>query len=143
MITTIKRLGFTETTEIKGKSIPAIMQGKDVIGESATGSGKTLAFGAGIVNKVIPRHGLQSLILTPTRELAEQIRKALLRFAKYKPLSIISIYGGVSINPQIDNLPYTEVVVGTPGRILAHIERNTMYLGKVNILGRKRTERMH
>ena len=74
LLTSIERLGIKTPTQIQGLSIPGIMQGKDVIGESATGSGKTLAFGCGIIGKAIPGQGLQALILTPTRELAEQVK---------------------------------------------------------------------
>ncbi len=140
MITSIKRLGFTKPTEIQERSIPDIMQGKDVIGESATGSGKTLAFGAGIVNKVIPGQGLQSLILTPTRELAEQVKEHLKQMS-YN-LKIISIYGGVSINPQIEVLHKADVVVGTPGRLLDHLQRNTINTSKIKLLVLDEADRM-
>ncbi len=73
LMTSIKQLGFAEPTQIQSESIPHVIAGKDVIGESATGSGKTLAFGCGVVDKTLPRNGLQSLILAPTRELAEQV----------------------------------------------------------------------
>ena len=79
LLAAIKRLGITKPTQIQAKAIPHILAGNDVIGESATGSGKTIAFGCGIVEHVIPRKGLQSLILTPTRELAEQVTKELIK----------------------------------------------------------------
>ncbi len=122
----IKEQGFDKPTLIQGKSIPYILDGKDVIGESATGSGKTLAFGCGIIEKVIPNSGLQSLILTPTRELAEQVKTALKKYTK--KLNIMSVYGGVSIEPQINELRRAEVVVATPGRLLDHLQRETIDL---------------
>src|SRR3990167_7290989 len=113
LLTVIRESGFAEPTEIQSKSIPHIMEGKDVIGESATGSGKTLAFGCGIVEHVIPHGGLQALILTPTRELAEQVKESLRQLSYRKHLNIMTIYGGVSINPQIEGLYRAEVVVAT------------------------------
>ena len=127
-------LGFEEMTDIQQKSIPLIQEGKDVIGQSQTGSGKTAAFGFPMLEKVQHNHGIQSLVLVPTRELCEQVTSELRKFAKYKKTSITSVYGGVSINPQIDHLRYAEIVVGTPGRILDHLQRSTINLSRVNIL---------
>jgi len=125
---------FEEPSEIQAKTIPLVNEGKDVIAGSATGSGKTLAFGSGIIQNSVKGKGIQALILTPTRELAEQVSKEMKKFSKNKPLNVLAIYGGVSINPQIDDLPRTDVVVGTPGRILDHLQRRTMDLSKVKTL---------
>jgi len=133
---------FEEPTLIQTKTIPLVIEGKDVIAGSSTGSGKTLAFGSGIIDRCEKGKGIQSLVLTPTRELAEQVSQALKRFSKHKPLNILAIYGGVSINPQIDNLHRADVVVGTPGRILDHLERNTINLRKVKILVLDEADRM-
>ncbi|MHA2168058.1 MAG: DEAD/DEAH box helicase, partial [Candidatus Hodarchaeales archaeon] len=95
---------FTTPTEIQEKAIPYVLSGKDVIGEAATGSGKTLAFAAGIIHKTEKGQGLQSLVITPTRELAHQVAEMIQKLAKYKPMRIITVYGGVSINPQIKDL---------------------------------------
>ena len=81
-------------------------------------------------------------VLTPTRELAEQVAQALAKFSKYKPLEIIAVYGGVGINPQIRGLKTADVVVGTPGRLLDHIARNTLRLGKVKTLVLDEADRM-
>ena len=129
-------------TEIQSKTIPPILEGKDVIAGSATGSGKTLAFGAGIIQNSEKGRGVQALVLTPTRELAEQVKEALRHFSKYKPLSFCVVYGGVSINHQIDNLKRADVVVGTPGRILDHLERRTIDLTKVKTLVLDEADRM-
>ena len=134
----IKRLGFTDPTEIQDKSIPLIIKGKDVIGESATGSGKTLAFGCGMQN-LIPKKGIQALVLTPTRELAEQVKDML---QKLTDLRITSIYGGVSMNPQIHALQHTEIVVATPGRLLDHMQRGNIDLTKVSLLILDEADRM-
>ena len=133
---------FESPSEIQEKSIPLIIAGKDVIAGSATGSGKTLAFGTGIIQNCEKGKGLQALVLVPTRELAEQVSKALTKFSKYRPLGIIAVYGGVGINPQIQGLRTADVVVGTPGRLLDHIARNTIRLGKVKILVLDEADRM-
>jgi len=140
--TAIKKLGFKKPTLIQEKAIPAIHQKKDVIGESATGSGKTLAFGCGIIDTVVPGKGVQALVLAPTRELAEQVRGVLNQLAKEKKLKILSIYGGVAINPQIHNLPTADVVVATPGRLLDHLQRRTVDLSKVKLLVLDEADRM-
>ncbi len=139
---TITEMGFEKPTQIQEKSIPFIMQGKDVIGESETGSGKTLAFGAGIIEKVVPKQGIQALVLTPTRELAEQVKKAIKGFSNGKKLQIVPIYGGVSITNQIHELTRAEVVVATPGRLLDHLQRRTIGLEKVKILVLDEADRM-
>ncbi len=127
-------LGFSEFTEIQEKCIPLIQAGKDVIGQSYTGSGKTAAFGFPMLEKIQPGHGLQSLVLVPTRELCNQVARELVKFAKYKKAFIVEVYGGVSINPQIDHVRRADVVVGTPGRILDHLGRGTINFNKVKIL---------
>src|SRR3989338_379412 len=129
-----EEMGFLEMTDIQIKTIPLIQQGKDVIGQSQTGSGKTIAFGIPILEKVNHNNGLQALILVPTRELCEQVTTEMRKFSKHKRMSIIAVYGGVSINPQIDNLRYADIVVGTPGRTLDHLQRGTINLRKVKIL---------
>jgi len=140
LLTAIKNQKITEPTQIQRESIPHIMAGKDVIGESATGSGKTIAFGCGIIENVIPKKGLQSLILTPTRELAEQVKTALSRLSK--KLNIIAVYGGVSINRQIYDLSRTDVVVATPGRLLDHLQRGTIDTSKIKLLVLDEADRM-
>jgi len=133
---------FEKPSEVQAKTIPLVLDGKDVIAGSATGSGKTLAFGSGILQNVKRGNGLQSLVLTPTRELAEQINKELKKFSKYNPLNVVPVYGGVSINPQMDALEVADVVVGTPGRILDHLQRRTIDLSKVQILVLDEADRM-
>ena len=133
---------FEKPTEIQEKSIPLVVSGKDVIAGSATGSGKTLAFGSGIIQNVEKRKGIGALVLAPTRELAEQVSGSLKKFAKYQPLNIVTVYGGVSIVPQTRNLRKADVVVGTPGRILDHISRRSINLSKVKILVLDEADRM-
>ena len=130
----IKGLGYTNATQIQEKCIPEIKQGKDVVGQSSTGSGKTAAFGLPLLEKIENGKGLQALILTPTRELCVQVSDALFSFSKFTGARITSVYGGVGIGPQISAIPRADVVVGTPGRILDHMERRTINFSKVKIL---------
>ncbi|MAG47280.1 ATP-dependent RNA helicase [archaeon] len=138
----IKKLGLEKPTEIQEKTIPLILDGKDVIGESSTGSGKTLAFGCGIIEKVNANQGIQALVLTPTRELAEQIRQVLHGITHYKRLNITSIYGGVAIGPQMNSLKNADIVIATPGRLLDHVKRRTIDLRKVKFLVIDEADRM-
>ncbi|MFX1283424.1 MAG: DEAD/DEAH box helicase [Promethearchaeota archaeon] len=125
---------FIHPTEIQEKSIPYVIEGRDVIAKAATGSGKTLAFASGIIQKTVRGGGIQALIITPTRELAHQVAEMISNLSKYKTLRIISVYGGVSINPQFNELKSADVVIGTPGRLIDHIERGTIKLRQVKIL---------
>lgn len=138
----IEEKGFEAPTKIQEETIPLITGGKDVIGGSETGSGKTLAFGTAIIQNSEKGKGIQAVVLTPTRELAEQVAEALKGFSKHKPLDTIAIYGGVSINPQIEKLQRVEVVVGTPGRMLDHMMRNTINLKNVKTLVLDEADRM-
>ena len=142
LLDSIKQRGFEIPTEIQEKSIPAVLQGRDVIAGAATGSGKTLAFAAGLTKNVKKDFGIQGIVLTPTRELAEQITNELKNFTKSKNLEVTSIYGGVSINNQIKRLSYSDIIVGTPGRILDHLERNTIDLSRINTLVLDEADRM-
>ncbi len=129
-----EELGFLVLTDIQRKTIPLILEGKDVIGQSQTGSGKTAAFGFPLLNKLTQGKGIQALILVPTRELCEQVTTEMKKFSKYKKMNITPVYGGVSINPQITSLIHADIVVATPGRMLDHINRNTVKLNNVTIL---------
>lgn len=135
-------LGFSEFTEIQEKCIPLIQQGKDVIGLSYTGSGKTAAFGFPALEKVKPGKGLQLLVVVPTRELCNQVAKEFKKFTKYRRTDVVEIYGGVSYNPQFSQLRYADVVVGTPGRLLDHLENGKMKLDLVNTLILDEADRM-
>ncbi len=134
LLKSVRDRGFEEPSEIQKKSIPHILNGSDVIASAATGSGKTLAFAAGLINNVKRGHGIQGLVLTPTRELAEQVTSELADFSKYNNIRVLSIYGGVSIDRQIKNIMFSEIVVCTPGRMLDHLYRNSIDLSKINTL---------
>ena len=136
----ISKSGFKTPTLIQERTIPLIIQHKDVIGESSTGSGKTLAFGCGLLQNITYKKGLQSLILTPTRELAEQIKKELLKLSS--KMKVSAVYGGVAIDPQVRELKNSEVVVGTPGRLLDHLQRRTIDTSKIKLIVLDEADRM-
>ena len=138
----IEESGFTELTPIQEKCIPEILEDKDVVGQAETGSGKTLAFCLPILEKIKPRQGLQVVVLTPTRELCHQVSEVFSDFGKQLGIKTISIYGGVSIGPQIKKLKVSEIVVATPGRLLDHIGRKTIDLRKIRFLVLDETDRM-
>lgn len=138
----LSELKFDKPSEIQDKAIPLVMQGKDVIGGSATGSGKTLVFAAGILDRIEPGKGVQVLILEPTRELAEQVKKAVRQFYKYTNIKVGSIYGGVAIEPQIKELERAEVVIGTPGRVMDHLKRDTLQPDNLKVFVLDEADRM-
>ena len=142
IIKIIEGAKFKEPSEIQEKTIPLALAGKDIIGGSATGSGKTLAFGSSIIEHTKKGGGIQALILTPTRELAEQVGNVFKKFSSYKNLNISIVYGGVGIGPQVGSLPKSEIVVGTPGRILDHLQRGTLNLKGIKILVLDEADRM-
>ncbi len=130
----LEKKGFEEPTPIQAKTIPLLIKGfQDVIGQAQTGTGKTAAFGIPLIEKLEEnqRH-VQAIILTPTRELAIQVSEEI-NSLKNKKLSIFPIYGGQSIEPQIKKLQKgIDIVVGTPGRVLDHINRGTLDLSHVS-----------
>ena len=139
---TFPKLGITTPSEIQEKIIPLVLANRDVIGGSATGSGKTLAFASGIIENMQKNEKVQALILTPTRELAKQVAKSISQFSAHKKFNILPIYGGVNIINQIRILKNTDIVVGTPGRILDHLRRKTLNLKEVKFLVLDEVDRM-
>lgn len=134
LLKAVKGMGFEEAMPIQEKCIPEIRNGKDVVGQSSTGSGKTAAFGLPILEKIEPGRGIQALILTPTRELCVQVTDALNEFGRHIRTRAVSVYGGVGIGPQISAIKTADIVVGTPGRILDHLERQTISFSKARFL---------
>lgn len=129
----IRDMGFEEPSPIQEKAIPPILQGGDVIGQAQTGTGKTAAFGIPVVNKVTNEQHVQALILTPTRELAIQVSGELQKLSVHKRIRTLPIYGGQTIGHQIRALKQgVHVVIGTPGRVLDHIRRQTLKLDRVH-----------
>lgn len=133
----IKEMGFREPTEIQEKCIPLVMDGKDVIGQARTGTGKTVAFGIPLMELLEPANkNTQAMIICPTRELANQVAEELRKLAKYiTDLKILSLYGGTSVDSQIGKLKTgSQVVVGTPGRIIDHLERQSLNTDDIGIV---------
>tara|TARA_Y100000310_G_scaffold255534_2_gene263047 strand:- start:7420 stop:8814 length:1395 start_codon:yes stop_codon:yes gene_type:complete len=127
----LKEIGVKEPTDIQVKTIPLIKEGKDVIGVSKTGSGKTAAFGVPILEQTKHGEGLQFLVIAPVRELAVQISNELKKFGKHMKFSVATVYGGVSINPQIEAIERADIIVGTPGRLLDHLENHKLDLSEI------------
>jgi ATP-dependent RNA helicase DeaD len=129
-------------TEIQAKAIPECLHGRDIIAQSITGSGKTAAFGIPIVEKVKKGKGTQAVIIGPTRELVNQISTEMEKFSKHKHLNIATVFGGVSYEPQIEKIKRAEIVVGTPGRMLDHMQQGTLKLNSVVVLVLDEADRM-
>lgn len=131
----ITEMGFEEASPIQTQAIPVVMEGRDIIGQAQTGTGKTAAFGLPILQKVDPKvKKLQAVILLPTRELAIQVAEELRRFAKFMHgIKVLPIYGGQDIVKQIRSLKDgTQIVVGTPGRVMDHMRRRTVKMENVH-----------
>ncbi|MFX3633798.1 MAG: DEAD/DEAH box helicase [Candidatus Pristimantibacillus sp.] len=129
----ITELGFEESTPIQDKSIPFAMAGRDLIGQAQTGTGKTAAFGIPLINKIpTSEERIVALIMTPTRELAIQVAEEIGKLTRYKGLRSLPIYGGQEIGRQIRALKKKpQIIIGTPGRLLDHINRKTIRLEDV------------
>jgi ATP-dependent RNA helicase DeaD len=130
----INEQGFNEMTLIQEKCLPEILKEKDVVGQAETGSGKTLAFCLPILDRITPGTGIQVLVLTPTRELCVQVSEVFVNFGKKLDIKTTSIYGGVDIKPQIKNIHKSDIIVGTPGRIIDHMNRKTIDFRNIRFL---------
>jgi ATP-dependent RNA helicase DeaD len=130
----ISRMGFEETTPIQAETIPLSLQNKDVIGQAQTGTGKTAAFGIPLIEKVdVKNEAIQGLVVAPTRELAIQVSEELYKIGAVKRVRVLPIYGGQDIERQIRALKKRpHIIVGTPGRIIDHINRKTLRLDNVH-----------
>ncbi|MHA1311114.1 MAG: DEAD/DEAH box helicase [Candidatus Helarchaeota archaeon] len=128
--------GFIEATDIQEKAIPHLMKGKCLIGQAKTGSGKTLAFGIPIIENIDENKNLiQAAIISPTRELAKQISDELTMISKYTRIKILSIYGGVSFDNQMEQLKRgVHIIVSTPGRLLDHFRHGLRTKPKIIVL---------
>jgi ATP-dependent RNA helicase RhlE len=148
----IDEQGYTQPTPIQAKAIPVVLTGIDVMGAAQTGTGKTAGFSLPILNRLMPlatentspaRHPVRALILTPTRELADQVAANVFTYAKHTPLRSTVVYGGVDINPQIQALRRgVELVIATPGRLLDHVQQKSINLGQVQVLVLDEADRM-
>lgn len=136
IMSAINKLGFEEATPIQAQTIPAAMEGKDVIGQAPTGTGKTIAFGIPIAERITTdSNAPQALIVTPTRELAIQVGEEINKVVQFKRIHALPIYGGQDINRQIRALKkHPQIIVGTPGRIMDHMRRRTIRLHNIKIV---------
>jgi len=140
----IEELGFRNLTPIQAEAIAPMLEGKDVIGQAQTGTGKTAAFGIPMLERLNPSiKAVQGLILEPTRELAVQVADHIDRLGKYAAFKVVPIYGGESIQRQMHELKDgVHIVVGTPGRIIDHLQRGTLRLASVKIVILDEADRM-
>ena len=132
----LEEYGYKKPTEIQVKTIPYILDKRDVIGQSQTGTGKTASFGLPLIESTNPEFNkVQAITLCPTRELATQVTGELRKFTKYKEgVKVLAVYGGESIERQIKALKQgVKIVVGTPGRIMDHLRRKTLKLNNVKM----------
>ncbi|MDG6925088.1 MAG: DEAD/DEAH box helicase [Nitrososphaerota archaeon] len=132
----VGNMGFKKPTPIQGKTIGPLMMGRDVIGQAKTGSGKTVAFSLPLLQTIdVKDRRVQALVLAPTRELAVQITQEMRKLGTYTGVRVVTIYGGQSIGGQRDELRRgAQVVVGTTGRILDHIQRRWLDLSAVRFV---------
>lgn len=142
LLDVLSKLGFTSPTPIQEQSIPVAIEGKDLMGIAQTGTGKTLAFGIPMIQSIIQDKG-PGLIVVPTRELALQVKEALEKIGRLLGVKIAVLIGGEPIGKQIRELRYgPHIVVGTPGRLIDHLEQRTLDLGVVATLVLDEADRM-
>ena len=145
LLNNLGSLGYESMTPIQAQSLPDIIAGKDVLGQAKTGSGKTAAFGLGLLNKLdVKRFRIQSVVLCPTRELADQVAQELRKLARaIHNIKILTLCGGMPFGPQVGSLEHgAHIIVGTPGRIEDHLGKGTLKLDDVNLLILDEADRM-
>ncbi|MEJ2392070.1 MAG: DEAD/DEAH box helicase, partial [Gammaproteobacteria bacterium] len=141
----IRALDYEVMTPIQAQSLPAILDGKDLLAQAKTGSGKTAAFAIGLLHKLDPRrYQTQALVICPTRELADQVSQEIRRLARaYPNIKVTSLCGGKPIAPQLSSLEHApHIAVGTPGRLLQHLERGSLTLNSLQTLVLDEADRM-
>jgi ATP-dependent RNA helicase DeaD len=140
----ITALGYEAPTPIQAQTVPLLLAGRDVIAQAQTGTGKTAAFGIPIVERVDPAvRSPQALVLAPTRELAVQVAQAIHGLGRHRGISVLPVYGGQPIDRQLRALRHgVQVIVGTPGRILDHLRRDTVSLAGIRFLVLDEADRM-
>lgn len=145
LIENLSTLGYKQMTPIQAQSLPAILDGHDVIAQGQTGSGKTAAFGLGLLQKLnVKWFRIQSLILCPTRELADQVAKEIRKLGRsIHNIKVLTLCGGMPFGPQVGSLEHgAHIIVGTPGRIEDHLGKGTLRLDNVNLLILDEADRM-
>ena len=144
-LSNLQQLGYTSMTPIQAASLPPALLGKDLIAQASTGSGKTAAFGLALLARLNPRcFGVQALVLCPTRELADQVSAEIRRLARAEEnIKVVTLCGGVPLRGQAQSLSHgAHIVVGTPGRIMDHLERQNFALDQLNTLVLDEADRM-
>jgi ATP-dependent RNA helicase DbpA len=144
-IENLQRLGYTAMTPIQAASLPLALAGKDLIAQAKTGSGKTAAFALALLANLNPRRfAVQALVLCPTRELADQVTQEVRRLARAEDhIKVLTLCGGSTMRPQLASLEHgAHIVVGTPGRIMDHLERGSLNLEALNTLVLDEADRM-
>lgn len=145
LLENLKTLSYNEMTPIQAQSLPPILEGKDVIAQGKTGSGKTAAFGLGLLNNLdVKKFRVQSLVLCPTRELADQVAKEIRKLARaIHNIKVLTLCGGTPMGPQIGSLEHgAHILVGTPGRIEDHLRKGRIDLKHLNTLVLDEADRM-
>ena len=145
MVENLNKLGYTTMTPIQQSALPVILNNQDIIAQAKTGSGKTAAFGIGILTKLnVKKFRIQSMVLCPTRELADQVAKELRNIAKFEHnIKILTLCGGVAFGPQLGSLSHhAHIIVGTPGRILKHLDKSSLSLEDLDVLVLDEADRM-
>ncbi|BFM15993.1 ATP-dependent RNA helicase DbpA [Maricurvus nonylphenolicus] len=145
LLKNLQGLGYKEMTPIQAQSLPPILEGKDVIAKAKTGSGKTAAFALGLLNKLeVKRFRIQTLVMCPTRELADQVSKEIRRLARaIHNIKVLTLCGGMPFGPQIGSLEHgAHIVVGTPGRLLEHLDKGRLKLDDITTLVLDEADRM-
>ena len=144
MLATLRQIGYTEPTPIQAATLPVALVGRDVIGQAQTGSGKTAAFAIPVLERLdAQRSEVQALVLCPTRELAAQVEAEFERLAKGSGFGVLAVVGGDPIHRQLEGLKRKPaVVVGTPGRILDHLQRHTLSLRAIRFAVLDEADRM-
>ena len=143
--TALKQLEYTTMTPIQAASLPILLNGHDLIAQAKTGSGKTAAFAITLLTNLNPRRfAVQAMVLCPTRELAEQVTQEIRRLARFEDnIKVLSLCGGTPIGPQRNSLEHgAHIVVGTPGRVMDHLERGSLRLDALNTLVLDEADRM-
>ena len=141
----LQQLGYTQMTPIQAASLPLALRGQDLIAQASTGSGKTAAFGLALLARLNPRRfAVQALVLCPTRELADQVATEVRRLARAEEnIKVVTLCGGVPLRGQIASLEHgAHIVVGTPGRVMDHLERGSLTLEALNTLVLDEADRM-
>ena len=145
MLDNLDSLGYKNMTPIQAEALPIILDNKDVIAQAKTGSGKTAAFGIGLLNRLdVKKFRVQSLVLCPTRELADQVAKELRKIARFQHnIKILILCGGESFGKQLGSLAHqAHIIVGTPGRVLKHLNKDSLNLENLETLVFDEADRM-